>query len=287
VSLTPTMWSGLQADLTSIYDWAKTNNMLFNSEKFECLRYGPNKILKETTEYLSENQIPINQSSKVRDLGVQMSPDACFSLHISDTVLAASQKCGWILRSFKTRDCSLMITLWKSLVAPILDYCSQLWCPVNLGQIQKLELIQLHYFNKISGMAALDYWQQLRTLNMLSLQRRRERYICIYIWKILEGTVPNFGIEVSCSKRRGRSCIVPALGRAAPHKIQTIRFNSMGIHGPIIFNCLPQKLRDMSSCSTDCFKRALDKHLSTVPDEPRVPRLIKYCSKSSNSLIEY
>ena len=216
-----------------------------------------------------------------------MSPDACFSLHISDTVLAASQKCGWILRSFKTRDCSLMITLWKSLVAPVLDYCSQLWCPVNLGQIQKLELIQLHYFNKISGMAALDYWQQLRTLNMLSLQRRRERYICIYIWKILEGTVPNFGIEVSCSKRRGRSCIVPALRRAAPHKIQTIRFNSMGIHGPRICNCLPQKLRDMSSCSTDCFKRALDKHLSTVPDEPRVPRLIKYCSKSSNSLIEY
>ena len=31
----------LQQDLSSIYSWAAEVNMLFNSDKFECLRYWP------------------------------------------------------------------------------------------------------------------------------------------------------------------------------------------------------------------------------------------------------
>ena len=30
-----------------------------------------------------------------------------------------------------------MLTLWKSLVMPILDYCSQLWSPSKVGEIQQ------------------------------------------------------------------------------------------------------------------------------------------------------
>ena len=39
----------LQRDLEKIYTWASTNNMSFNNEKFEILRYGTNKILQENT----------------------------------------------------------------------------------------------------------------------------------------------------------------------------------------------------------------------------------------------
>ena len=122
---------------------------------------------------------------------------------------------------------------------------------------------------------------------MPSLQRRRERYICMYVWKVLEGLVPNFGLQSTHSIRRGRSCIVPTVKRVASHKIQTIRYNNMGVLGPRLFNHLPQSIRDISGSSVDTFKRALDKHLDTVPDETRVPKLVKYCLKSINSLIEY
>ena len=33
---------GMQKDLDHIYKWAETNNMKFNSDKFELLRYGKN-----------------------------------------------------------------------------------------------------------------------------------------------------------------------------------------------------------------------------------------------------
>ena len=43
----------LQSDLDMIYDWQKENNMLFNSKKFEMLRYGSKEELKISTNYLT------------------------------------------------------------------------------------------------------------------------------------------------------------------------------------------------------------------------------------------
>ena len=40
-------------------------------------------------------------------------------------------------------------------------------------------------------MRHFDYWNQLKKLHLYSLERRREGYIVIYIWRILEGQVPD------------------------------------------------------------------------------------------------
>lgn len=277
----------LQQDLNTIYDWAVHNNAEFNNEKFELLRYGNNKDLQEATSYKTSSNTFIEKSENVRDLGIMMTSDATFIQHIQDVTLSASLKCAWILRVFQTRERVPLLTLWKSLVAPVLEYCCQLWNPSTPGVIQSLEMVQHSYLSKISGFRSMDYWEQLSTLGMPSLQRRRERYMCIYIWKVLEGLVPNFGLQASHNPRRGRSCIVPEVSRVATHKIQTIRHNSLGVLGPRLFNHLPQSVRNVSGCSVDTFKRELGKHLDTVPDEPRIPKLVKYCSKSSNSLISY
>ena len=37
----------------------------------------------------------------------------------------------------------------------------------------------------------LSYNERLKALKLYSLQRRRERYCIIYVWKVLEGLVPN------------------------------------------------------------------------------------------------
>ena len=150
-----------------------------------------------------------------------------------------------------------------------------------------MESVQSNFINKIAGMHSLDYWEQLKALKMSSLQRRRERYTCIYVWKVLEGRVPNFGLKSTQSIRRGRNCIVPPVRRTGSQRNQTIRFNSMAVLGPRLFNHLPSGVRDITDCSVDTFKRSLDKHLDTIPDEPRLPRLVRYCSRASNSILEY
>ena len=277
----------LQADLNLIYQWAEQNNATFNTAKFQCLRYGLNQDLKNGTSYVSASGSPINSEPTVRDLGIVMSDDALYSDHIANVVMTADLKCGWILRTFKTRKSLAMLTLWRSLVTPIMDYCSQLWNPSKPGLIQRIEMVQLNFLKKISDVSQMDYWDQLKFLKVYSLQRRRERYCVIYIWKILEKLVPNFGIKCGYNKRQGRYCVIPHVRPAASCRIQTIRFGSMGLNGPRLFNCLPPHLRNLSGCSVESFKRALDHHLESIPDQPRVPGLIKYCARSTNSLLSY
>ena len=276
----------LQADLDLIFQWASQNNAMFNPDKFECLRYGSNETLKESSSYLSSDGSTITSKPSVKDLGVTMGASASFEEHIAHITSAANLKCAWILRTFKTRESLPLITLWKSLVLPTLDYCSQLWCPSTPGTIQCIEKVQMSFLKKIHSMSQLDYWQQLKSLRMMSLERRRERYRAIYVWKIMEGLAPNFGINTAYNKRKGRYAVVPHIKSTAKCRYKTIRFNSMGVGGPRIFNSLPVHLRNMASCSVESFKKALDKHLETIPDEPRVPGLIKFCKQISNSLTD-
>jgi hypothetical protein len=107
------------------------------------------------------------------------------------------QKTGWFFRTFHSRRQDLMKTLFKSLIVPLVDYCSQLWMPIKPRQIQTIEKLQKNFFNKIPAIRGLNYSEQLQKIKMLSLQRRQERYRILYTGKTPEGLVPNYGISVS------------------------------------------------------------------------------------------
>ena len=81
----------LQDDLVSIYQWAEDVNMVFNADKFECLRIWPGKSAKPDTEYLSPGDTPIEEKSHLRDLGVELSNDLSFTLHIENTVASSNK----------------------------------------------------------------------------------------------------------------------------------------------------------------------------------------------------
>ena len=174
--------SQLQADLNSIYEWAVDNNRMFNNEKFECLRYGRNKDIQAHTGYTSSSGCDITVQDSVRDLGVTMSSDGTFKKHIVNVIETANNMCGWILRTFRTRAAHPMLTLWKSMVLSKLDYCSQLWCPLQTGDIQALERVQRSFVRKIQGIRNLNYWEQLHELKtLLSGKEARAVYNHIHL----------------------------------------------------------------------------------------------------------
>ena len=282
--------ANLQTDLNAVYKWADDNNMQFNSKKFECLRYGTNTEVISASTYLSNSGDQIQEVDHARDLGVTMSSDGTFSKHITNVVSSASLMCGWILRTFITRERIPMLTLWKSLVRSKIDYCCQLWYPTKTGDVQTIEQVQRSFIRKINGMHGKSYWEQLSALSLYSLERRRERYIILYVWRILEQLTPNFnnpeigGIKVKWNERRGRTCDVPSVSRRASAAIQRIRYSSFAVIGPKLFNSLPKELRNTSGCLLDVFKQRLDKYLKTVPDEPQVVGYTMYRRAESNSL---
>ena len=54
-----------------------------------------------------------------------------------------------------------------------------------------LEGVQRYYTSKITSVSNLHYHDRLSALKIMSLQRRRERYSIIMIFKIINGFTPN------------------------------------------------------------------------------------------------
>ena len=131
----------LQQDLQTIYHWAEEVNMIFNGDKFEVLRFWPGTTPKPPSSYKDPDGNPIEEKANLRDLGVQISSDLTFSIHIENVVAAATKMVGWVLRTFRRRSRTLMLTLWKSLIQSKLDYCSQLWSPSDQASISSLEAV--------------------------------------------------------------------------------------------------------------------------------------------------
>ena len=263
----------LQKELQKLDNWAKENNMKFNGKKFQVVRYGQNEELKNSTEYFAGNfEEIIERFETIRDLGVQLSDDASFDEQVEKVVKKARQKSGWIFRTFYCRKPAFLKQMFKSLVQPHIDYCSQLWMPLEGVNMDKIEKVLRDFSKRVPGLRDLGYWERLKTMGMNSEQRRLERYKIIYVWKAMEGLVPNCGLKwTNIEERRGRVCEVPKL--KGSKEVQKCRKQSFQMSGPKLWNSLPKNVRNLKNCDIEHFKEVLDCFLSKVPDEPRADGL--------------
>lgn len=215
-----------------------------------------------------------------------MSSSAEFSAHINSVVGKVTKISSWALRCFRCRSADFILTTWKSVILPHLDYGSQLWSPYKKGEIQKLEMLQKCFLSNIIGTQDITYWDLLKQFGVYSLQRRRERYRIIYVWSILENLVPNPKPDKMIAKshpRFGRTCSVPAV-KAGPFSHQI--YASFVVSGSRLFNCIPKEVRDLSNCSKGVFKTSLDNFLKTVPDEPQISGYTANRRADTNSLLD-
>ena len=287
----------MQDDLISVYQWAESNNMKFNSKKFELISYSAhsrdlNKLNLNSSfnfpQYYDRDGNIISSVETVRDLGVMMDSNANFESQIEVALKKGSQLAGWVLRVFRTRERCAMLTLFRAMVLPHLEYCCQLWSPVALGKVRRLEAVQRSFTVKINGMSNLSYWERLKSLGIYSLERRRERYLIIYIYKIINNVVPNFqsdkfGIKLTVNDRHGRTCIIPPINTRALASVSSLVESSFPIRGPRLFNALPANVRNYDG-SVDAFKARLDKFLAIVPDQPCTPNY--HQPSASNSILD-
>ena len=167
----------------------------------------------------------IDKVENIKDLGITMSSNCNFNQPINNVYKQCSRLSGWILRTFISRDSHTLLTLFKCIVLSRLDYGSQLWSPHQIKSINKIEQVQRSFTRLITGMRPLSYDERLKSLHLYSVQRRFERYIIIYIWKILESIVPNLSQPITCyfSDRRGHLC---HLEHVCAGRLGTLSYNS-------------------------------------------------------------
>ena len=219
--------------------------------------------------FVTDHSLPNNYSYKysLSDTNYK-NQESHFEFHIQNLCKKCSNLSGWILRTFTTRDSITMLTLFKSLVLPRLDYGSQLWSPHLVKHIDQLEKIQRSFTKHITGMQSLEYSERLVSLKVYSLQRRRGRYhLC---WKIIEGLVPNFSKPIVCSysERRGRSCIISHVNLG---RLGSLAYKSFRWRATRLFNAMPKYIRCISYCSVVSFMSKFDCYLKNIVDLPGRP----------------
>ena len=270
----------LQEDINLAIRWSEKNNMELNKKKFQLIQYGSNNELK--LFYDTGQKTPLQKESDIKDLGVYVSENLSWETHIVDAIKRGRKFMGWILRSFRSRKAEVIITLYQAYVIPRLEYASILWTPYLIQDITRMESIQRTITAKVEGVQHLNYHQRLRALKLYSLQRRRERYIAIYMYKISKNLVPNnMNLEFYDTSRHGLKCRQLKLPASTTH-LSTVRKNSFISVGPAIFNILPPNIK--AAEKLDQYKARLDPFLSTLPD---LPPTHGYPSLNRNTIVEW
>jgi hypothetical protein len=173
----------LQEDINKLVDWSEKWQLPFNMSKSKILHYGRNN---PENEYLIGETV-IEKGVNEKDLGVLFDNTLKFTSHIAAITRKANSRLGMIKKNFANMRKEIILPLYKSLVRPILEYCSCVWNPALRYNILELEKVQRRATKLISNISHLSYEERLKSLRLDSLAIRRRRNDMLQVYRIIHG----------------------------------------------------------------------------------------------------
>ena len=114
--------------------------MCINVDKTKLIRFSRQRNNLNWV-YALRNQALI-KSDTSKYLGVTFSKDLHWGPHISSTVNKAYKALRFIMRVLGESGSSSKELAYKTLVRPILEFCSLIWDPHHMGNIHEVEMVQ-------------------------------------------------------------------------------------------------------------------------------------------------
>jgi hypothetical protein len=215
--------------------------------------------LKGNSSFVDEHELLINNNPLgvleiVKDLGVLVDSKLNFSAQIDSIVVKAKQRIFLIFKSFESRDVTLFVFAYKTYILPILDYCSTIWFPNKLEDIDRIEKVQRYFTKRLFGLRLMSYTDRLVACGLPSLELRRLRTDIILCFKIIHKLIAlnfdDFFKFESNKKTRGHNFKL-----IIPKCITTLRHNFFAARIVPVWNSLPFALVNCSTVKQ--FKRDL------------------------------
>ena len=172
----------LQEDINSLLRWANKWQMKFNVSKCCILPITRCKQPHSFTYKLGNDAISTVKSHQY--LGVNISSDLRWNLHIQDIVAKASRTLNFVRRNLYCCPPDAKALAFKTLVRPQLEYASAVWDPYSNKNIASLESVQ----RRGARFAKNDYRQTTSVTQLLidldwcplSVRRRNARLVQFY-----------------------------------------------------------------------------------------------------------
>ena len=174
----------MQDDLNQISQWCATWLLRLNIDKCACLHIGRNNPLVK----YDIDGVTIPEIDKIVDLGHIFTKDLKPSEHCFKIAAKAQKMISIIKLAFKFLGIHTLSTLYnKALVRPILEYCSVVWCPYYVRDIEVLEKVQRRFTRLLPNLRDLPYEERLSHLGLRTLKTRRLQFDLITVYKIIHG----------------------------------------------------------------------------------------------------
>ena len=188
-----------------------------------------------------------------KDLGVTFNSSFSFEDHVRNSIAKANRTIAWVTRNVISREPSVMLGLYKSLIKPHIEYCAQAWAPMarhgNWSLILELEAVQRSFTRMIDGLGLITYRERLDKLNLTTLLERRVRGDLIEMFKIQEDFVC-YGSDLF--GRSGRT----VAARSKTHRFTTRETDFFAQRVLCYWNKLPADVKCSESVTS--FKSRID-----------------------------
>ena len=174
-----------QEDLTLLEEWANQNRMVFNTDKCQVVRFNKHSCDDSILNYHLYGQSLENVSS-FKYLGVHISDNFSWDMHLESIISKASQRLGMIKHVLYDSPRKVKRVAYLTLCRPVMEYASEVWDPHLARQITSLENVQRRAIRFISGVTGHQSVSEARVLlNIDLLEYRRKQARMILLLKFL------------------------------------------------------------------------------------------------------
>jgi len=99
----------------------------------------------------------------------------------------ATRVLGMIKRTIRYKDTRVMMSLYKPLVRPHVEYCVSAWNPHYIKDKKLIEKVQRRFTKLINNMEGKTYEKRLQCLKLWTFEKRKNRQDLIEVFKICNG----------------------------------------------------------------------------------------------------
>ena len=246
----------VQFALDSLVSWSKSWQLQLSVPKCGSVLLKGKSPFEDTNELVIDNN-PLAVFESVKDLGVILDNKLSFSLHIDGVVSKAKQRMFLIFKSFVSRDIGLLMFAYKAYILPIVDYCSTIWFPNKLDDIDRVEKVQRSFTKRLYGLKNMSYKDRLIACSLPSLELRRLRTDIVLCFKIFHKFIALdfndfFTLDVNC-RTRGHNFKLNM-----PKSNTSLRLRFFSVRIVPVWNSLPHALVNCSTVKS--FKKGLNFH---------------------------
>ena len=245
----------LNTDLINVSTWMLANKLTLNNKKTEFMIIGSNKRLSQIDQEPSifVGGMEIEKVNAVKSLGLMIDETLSWSAQVEKITKKVNSGLSIIRRLRDIVDYNTLITIYKSIIQPHFDYCSQVWGCLGKVLSDKLQRLQNRAFRIITREGYETRSKDiLNKVGFPDLKTRREQQLATLMYKIKHKMLPNYlqDIFINTQEVHHHNTRHREFNYALPMPNTNAMKKSFGYRGAETWNTLPVDLKSLGSMTT-------------------------------------